>query len=561
MKNKKIIYLLSVIPMVFGIAGCSNDSPSPNNQRKFHDEAEVNTLFDVIVKGEKAGHFCPSTGNSKVLVVPIEFSDYPADEIGKYYNSETTNNKRPKKFTGDDAGAGRGAEAAREDIRKVYFGKSEETYWHSLSSYYREASYGKQNFTGLVAPWFKAYTNFETMEWCTAKQWADGNSAAATAATILSYYTNERMKKYHEFKNEDGSYMFNSGTEFLQYFDSDKDGVIDIVEMVYSAPFYATYTNDKGEDVPIDNEKFWAYCGGVSNNGNKNKPELGKWAWQSYYTIVEGGVTENGKHRAWTCKEISDGVAKVDGHTIIHETGHAMGLDDYYDYDYKRQPSHSVDMMAYNVGDHNAHSKSLLGWVDPIVVTGPTQVTVRSFTDTGDCIYIPYRGYYEDNPKYGNSFNTEYIAVELYTPTGVNEHDSKEKYIGSYPLCPSKPGLKVWHVDSRLGLFNWTGSTTKFVSYTDQIVSTSSTSYVKVAASNTGSWTVNDCNQLEFLNSSQLSQKQIIDDETLWHAGDILNDTDNYRNFTMNSGNAWGYKMVVESVSADSATITFYAAK
>ena len=55
MKNKKFLYLLGVVPMVFGVAACSNDSPSPNNQRKFHDEAEVNTLFDVIVKGEKAG--------------------------------------------------------------------------------------------------------------------------------------------------------------------------------------------------------------------------------------------------------------------------------------------------------------------------------------------------------------------------------------------------------------------------------------------------------------------------------------------------------------------------
>ena len=560
MKNKKFLYLLGVVPMVFGVAACSNDSPSPNNQRKFHDEAEVNTLFDVIVKGEKAGHFCPSKGNTRALIVPVEFSDYPADEIGKYYNSETSG-KKAKKHTGDEVGTGRSREDTKEDIRKCYFGKPEETYWHSLSSYYKEASYGKQNFNGLVANWFKAYTNFETMEWCTAKQWADGTSAAATASTILSYYTNERLKKYHEFLKEDGSYMFNSGTEFLQYFDSDKDGVIDIIEMVYSAPFYATYTNEKGEDVPIDNEKFWAYCGGVSNNGNKQKPELGKWAWQSYYTMVEGGVYENGKHRAWTCKEISDGVAKVDAHTIIHETGHGMGLPDYYDYDYKTSPAHSVDMMDHNVGDHNSYSKSLYGWVDPIVVTGPTQVTVRSFTDTGDCIMIPYRGYFEDNPKYGNTFNTEYIAVELYTPTGVNEFDSKQKYAGAYPLCPQKPGLKVWHVDSRLGLFNWTGgSKLDFVSYTDQIVSTAQSSYVQVAASNTGSRTVNGFNLINFMNSNQGSQKQIIDDETLWHAGDILNDTDNYRDFTMNSGKAWGYKMVIESLSADSATITFYKA-
>lgn len=561
MKNKKFLYLLGVVPMVFGVAACSNDSPSPNNQRKFHDQAEVNTLFDVVVNGEKAGHFCPSTGNTRALVIPVEFKDFPADEIGKWYNSETTNDRKAKKHPGGESRTGRSREDTKEDIRKVFFGKPEETMWHSLSSYYKEASYGKQNFNGLVTDWFKAYVDYETMEWCTARQWATSSSAPTIAANVLSYYTNERMKKYHEFKKEDGSYMFNSGTEFLQYFDSDKDGVIDIIEMVYSAPFYATYTNEKGEEVSIDNDKFWAYCGGVGNNGNKQKPEMGKWAWQSYYTLVEGGVMDNGTWREWTCDEICNGLAKVDAHTITHETGHGMGLPDYYDYDYKTSPAHSVDMMDHNVGDHNSYSKSLYGWVDPIVVTGPTQVTVRSFTDTGDCIYIPYRGYFEDNPKYGNTFNTEYIAVELYTPTGVNEQDSKQKYIGKYPLCPSEAGLKVWHVDSRLGLFNWDGSKLKFVDYTDQIVATSSTSFVQVAASNTGSRTVNGFWHLNYMNSEEQSALQVINDKTLWHAGDILGDTDNYRHFTMNSGHAWGYKMVVDSLTADSATITFYADK
>ena len=158
--------------------------------------------------------------------------------------------------------------------------------------------------------------------------------------------------------------MFKSGKEFLQYFDSDKDGCIDVVELVYSAPFYATYVNEKGEEVPIDNEKFWAYCGGTSTEGNKEKPRLSKWAWQSYYTTVEGGTFDSdGKWRAWTCEEISDGIAKPDAHTIVHETGHAMGLPDYYDYDYKTSPLGAVDMQDHNVGDHSAHSKNWWAWL------------------------------------------------------------------------------------------------------------------------------------------------------------------------------------------------------
>lgn len=565
MNIKKLLRTLVLLPIVTMVSSCESNTPSPENQRKFHEQEETITMRDVIKKGEKQGYPAPSVGDTRVFVVPVEFTDYPAEEVGKYYNSETKNSKA---YRHDDSTAtGRGAENALEDIRKVFFGEPEETMWHSLSSYYKSTSYGKLNFNGIVAPWFQAYTNAFTMKPVSAKEFGQTSTAAQLAQNILSYYSDDDMAKYAIFKDENGNQMFKSGTEFLQYFDSDKDGCFDVIEMVYSAPYYATYKNEKGEDVAIDNEVFWAYCGGTTTEGDVKKPRLSKWNFQSYYTCFEGGVFDEGKWRPWTCEEISSGTAKVDGHTIIHETGHALGLTDYYNYDYdnKVNPIASVDMMAYNVGDHNSYSKSLLGWTDPVVVTGPTTVTVNSFTKTGDCIMVPYRGYFNDNDK-GNTFFSEYLAIEYYTPEGVNTLDSQQAYAGSYPICPTEPGIKVYHVDSRLGIYDYSSSATgesnngKFLGYTNTILNTSSSQIVKTGNENTGSRTVKKDDGtynwlIEYISQTGKTVLQVKNDN-MFHEGDSFG-YDTYKDYKFNSGNKFGFKFTIDSMTDDSATLTF----
>ena len=424
----KLSKLFTLIPLLGMLTGCASNDPSPANQRKFNrlTDVEYNTLDDVVYYGEGQGRNCPSTGNVNIFVVPVQFADFPADEIGKYYNGETVGNRYAKRhLEGAEERAGRGKEAAKEDIRKVYFGDANETQWHSLRSYYLEASYGRLAFDGLVADWYDVYTDFETQEIVTAAEWANASSAAALANFILKDYTDETVKKYHEFLNPDGTFMFNSAKEFLQYFDSNEDGYFDLIEIVYSAPFYAATYDDKNKGTPIDNDKFWAYCGGAGRyaTGRKDEPVLNKYAFQSYYTFVEGGLwydktDETGQTRevwrSWTCEEICDGTMKVDAHTVTHETGHGLGIPDYYDYNNSYNPAGKVDMMDHNIGDHNSHSKALYGWVEPIIVTGPTQVTIRSFVETGDCIYVPYRGYFNDHKHEGYTFHTEYLAIELY---------------------------------------------------------------------------------------------------------------------------------------------------
>ena len=55
-------------------------------------------------------------------------------------------------------------------------------------------------------------------------------------------------------------------------------------------------------------------------------------------------------------------------YTAIHETGHQLGLTDYYANSYTSGTNAAV-MMDRNEGDEDCFSKMLLGWISPQVVT------------------------------------------------------------------------------------------------------------------------------------------------------------------------------------------------
>ena len=147
----------------------------------------------------------------------------------------------------------------------------------------------------------------------------------------------------------------------------------------------------------------------------------------------------------------------VDAHTLIHETGHLLGLEDYYDYDGKMGTAGGLDMMDNNIGDHTAYSKYSLGWTNPYVVTGDSEITIKPFESSGDMILI--------KDDWNHSAMDEYLLIEFYTPTGLNAKDAEAKYAGIYPIMFQKPGIKVYHIDSRLGYFEHD----QFKHYTNEI--------------------------------------------------------------------------------------------
>ena len=281
------------------------------------------------------------------------------------------------------------------DINTLFNGNGvqDTRYWESISSYYKKASYGALNLHATIAPKYVASEN--------AKDVKIGTRYSVNAAgTVLAKWKNDNHT---------------NGSEF----DADHDGYVDAIYMVYSAPDYSKVSS-------LDNDLFWAYVHRTGNGKNTSSPSANTYMWASQDFMY------------------TNGTSRVDAHTFIHESGHVMGANDYYNYNKasSQSPLGGIDMMDHNIGSHNVWTKMAYGWLDPIYVNGNAKVTLRSAQEYGDAIVL------RDGWN-GTSFD-EMIVIELSTPTGLNELDSKTPYDGR-PLVYDKPGIKMYHVDNRLG--------------------------------------------------------------------------------------------------------------
>lgn len=283
-------------------------------------------------------------------------------------------------------------------INTAFNGSEAQTGFESVKSYYQESSYGKLNFDFVVPnKWF-------------------------TPSKSKKYYNDY----YSSITGEDGSMLllkealtyFNSTYDYSD-FDSDNDGYIDAVWMIYNCDI----------DYIDDNTIYWAF---QDNDVNENSYDGVK---TSYYAFAGLGFTSEDTD----LYETSD--IKVDAHTYIHETGHLLGLDDYYDYASSigaKGGLYYADMMDYNIGDHGMLSKLLLGWVTPTVVTSDAVISLSSFTETGNFILV-HNGSY-------SSIYSEYYLIELYTTTGLNAHDEPITVSGK------NYGIRVIHADATKNL-------------------------------------------------------------------------------------------------------------
>ena len=251
--------------------------------------------------------------------------------------------------------------------------------------------------------------------------------------------------------------------EYVDYasFDKNGDGYIDGVEVVYT-----TQNSTPGMSGTADagsSGLWWNFTTNTGASPNVASPKAHRIFWtrydyvtNNYYVKEAQGDPENNipaQGQVWEGKA-------VDAHTIIHETGHMMGAPDYYSYDRTEGPAGQVDMMDNNVGDHNAYTKMIYNWVAPRVVDGSSDnftITLKSFTETGDFLLVkPTADPWNETPY------DEYLMLQYYTPTGLNEKDSTGYPEWSNATSASGsaayghggtyeyPGLQVFHVDTRV---------------------------------------------------------------------------------------------------------------
>ncbi len=539
MKNVKII--LGVITLLAALASCgttgkSDSSPSISTGVSTSEPDDVDYIFKAdstdykvqhkelrVASGSKAD--LPNLGDRKLLVIPVEFKDYTCAKL-------------------TDRG---GCDGVRNDIQRSFFGTEEDTAWQSVSTFYKKSSYNNVRLTGEVTPWFQS---------------------GYTVAALAQKEGDIPNPSWLVLRDAVAWYKAQPGNDITQY-DTDGDGYVDSVWLVYSAPYQL-----KSAGIPANSNLYWAFVyWDYSQVPNLASPNPYSYAWASYNFMYDDKAPD--EHGVYGPITDDNGNVLPDSHTWIHETGHLFGLNDYYTYDDDGDyaAAAALDMMDNNIGDHNAYSKSLLGWTEPTVVTGPGTVTLQPFESSGDCILVKkHWGEIEDEDNEGlylkdkGSILDEYLMLEFYTPTGLNKWDSEHKYAQNYPQLFTEVGVKVYHIDSRIGGFRYNNLMSKWVfrDYTD-VIGTKYEHY-DIGNSNTRSRSANpEFKQIHLLessgNNSFVSQGRsaTATNATLFQ----LNDSFGYETFSgfkFNSGLDLGLKFKITAMSSTSTTIEFVRA-
>jgi M6 family metalloprotease-like protein len=264
------------------------------------------------------------------------------------------------------------------DIHNALFGNPATGFpYESLAAFYTRASYNKLDLShGATLGWYKYDKKRDKVHKTRAGR--------------------ERLiKKALRYFND-------LGHDFSQY-DNDGDGVVD-----YFMVFWAGADNGWGNF-------WWGYQTSFSDKCFKlDGVRFGKYSWQ------------------WESRPVG---SAFNPRVSIHETGHALGLPDLYDYDPNRGPDGGVggaDMMDANQFDHNAYSKWMLDWITPVVIGGGSaSLTLNSSGSDPDCCVVLW-----PHLDSGDLFG-EFFIVQNRQPEG---NDS------SFP----GRGLMIWHIDSSL---------------------------------------------------------------------------------------------------------------
>lgn len=321
----------------------------------------------------------PSIGDVDVLVIPVEFTDF----------------KFPK--------------TVKQDLETAFFGSSAETGWESLSSYYQKSSYNKLNIRGTV---LEPYDTKKTVNYYDTLQ----KEYLQDLEDYDNYITDVYPKSVESSIIKGALEYYDDQIDYSKY-DSDKNGYIDAIYFIYSCD-YNLYDGDS---------LWWAFTDEYLTD------------YYEYYDNVEADFYTFMSYQ-FIFDKLQGKTVKYNAETIIHETGHLLGLDDYYDYDESIGPDGGIgggDMMDANVGDHNAYSKLMLGWITPYIVTGnELTIDLESFATSGDCVMIC--------KDWNGSFFSEYYIIDFYTPTHLNE------FAKGYKGLFSMAGIRIYHVDATL---------------------------------------------------------------------------------------------------------------
>ena len=465
-----------------------------------YKDGTINSLSDFL-SDFRSGHkreTIPTTGDRKLLVVPISFTDSKKED------------QEDKKIF----------------LQNAFFGANDHTNYYSVAGYYNASSYGQLRLTGEVADWFNLDMS--------ARELKEMSPSYMSKSSMVVNMAVDYYKANNSIKN-------------LADYDTDGDGDIDGIYAIYDHP----YNQDKTGD-----NLFWAYTHYTykgEDGLNNEAPYVNGYSWTSIDAVLQED------NRSYT-------------NYLIHETGHLLGLTDYYntkytgyDNDYHYQPTGCFDVMDYNIGDHSSFSKYLFKWASPKVVDDSMVGTLKlkPFTTSGEYLLIPSKKYKDMNSPY-----SEYLLIEYFAPTGLNKFSGSYSYTdangksGVYKY-PSYYGLIIWHINAYLGYYI-TGLNQTMVCPIDDPDYASKIGTKKVGLDYVYSNSISDASArngsqvlIHLLESS--GKNTFIDgvpanNNTLFRTGDDFGIT-KFTDFNFSDGNAPEYGIKVKSLSTRDITI------
>ena len=450
-------------------------------------------------------NFTPSIGNPKVLVIPVWFTD-----SGNFIDEDFK-------------------EEVRCDIEAAYFGSEEDTGWHSVKSFYEYESHGKLTYDGTVSEWYEDSSSYT--------EYGPEESGQSKTQQLVKDATSWYFKNHKDDKRTN--------------YDTDKDGCLDGVMLIYGAPDYSTL-GWSGYSM----KNLWAYCSWLLDTSicHLFAPGPNVFFWASYdFMYGDGdarehtGLADNAGGDTRYCN--------IDAHTYIHEMGHVFGLNDYYDYNGNNSPAAGFSMQDLDVGGHDAFSSFALGWGQAYIPTESMTLYVKPFVTSGEMVIL--------SPSWNesNSAFDEYLILEYYTTEELNELDSTHSYCNARTTGASKPGIRLWHVDARLGeweydydIGDWTYAVTE---ETDPLQCKN----ITLAYDNsTGGEDYNllhmirNSKSMSYNTSSQLENKYLFKENESFSLSEYKSQF--FNKTTFNNGKSFGYSFSVDSLTDEYAKIT-----
>lgn len=399
------------------------DNSYPSNGRYIPADRVNIDLTYTVLSGTLSNNenVFPSTGTPKLLVIPVHVAG------GEAYKTD----------------------AVKTAIEKVFFGENDDDLgFKSVKEFYYDASFGKFDLQGEVTDWFDT-TSFIT---------DSSQITAGTSGTIMTEILPRAI-----------SWVESQGIDLKDY-DYDENGSIDGIYLVYdhldwtveNQLWWQDHPNGNSDDAPVANEALWNFTTwDWSTEPDPSAPTTSAFSWSSFDMIYTSYCELDENDRV-----VLDDLSSIplDSHTFIHEFGHQLGLDDYYATDDSSyRPAGQMTMMDQNVGDLDSYSKMLLGWMTPYIVYGTSQITIKEATKDEHAVIVVPSNFEEISEEvekanengtiadFTYTFNpfSEYMMIDLYSPTGNNEPDAYNPINGREGMM-TRTAVRMYHVDSRI---------------------------------------------------------------------------------------------------------------